>query len=164
LHKLDEIDYKILNILQEDGRVPVAEIARQVKLASPSVHERISKLQQDGIIKGYTAILDSKKLGLDVTAFIGIKVNPSISSGDSILNELVKIDSILEAHTVTGEEDILVKVRTENTTSLEKLLKKIYSIKGVQNTRTTVVLSTIKETLKIKISNKSKKGNNSKSA
>ena len=164
MHKLDEIDYKILNILQEDGRVPVAEIARQVKLASPSVHERISKLEQDGIIKGYTAILDSKKLGLDVTAFIGIKVNPSISSGDSILNELVKIDNILEAHTVTGEEDILVKVRTENTTSLEKLLKKIYSIKGVQNTRTTGVLSTTKETLKIKISNESKKGNNPKSA
>lgn len=75
MFKLDEIDFKILSILQEDGRTPVAEIARQVKLASPSIHERISKLEQVGIIKGYTVILDSKKLGKDVTAFIGIRVN-----------------------------------------------------------------------------------------
>jgi Lrp/AsnC family leucine-responsive transcriptional regulator len=148
---LDEIDFKILRILQEDGRTPVAEIARQVKLASPSIHERISKMEQEGIIKGYTAILDSKKLGKDVTAFIGIKVNHAISSGDAVLNELMKIESILESHTVTGDDDILIKIKTENTTTLEKLLKKIYSIKGILNTKTTVVLSSPIETLKIKI-------------
>jgi len=151
LSKLDEIDFKILSILQEDGRTPVAEIARQVKLASPSIHERISKLEQEGVIKGYAAILDSKKLGKDVTAFIGIKVNHALSSGDAVLNELMKIESILESHTVTGDDDILIKVKTENTTSLEKLLKKIYSIKGILNTKTTVVLSSPIETLKIKI-------------
>nr|MDO8082443.1 Lrp/AsnC family transcriptional regulator [Candidatus Freyarchaeota archaeon] len=151
MSKLDEIDFKILSILQEDGRTPVAEIARQVKLASPSIHERISKLEQEGVIKGYAAILDSKKLGKDVTAFIGIKVNHALSSGDAVLNELMKIESILESHTVTGDDDILIKVKTENTTSLEKLLKKIYSIKGILNTKTTVVLSSPIETLKIKI-------------
>ncbi|MEM2957809.1 MAG: Lrp/AsnC family transcriptional regulator [Candidatus Freyarchaeota archaeon] len=149
--KLDEVDIKILNILQEDGRTSVAEIARQVKLASPSVHERISKLEEEGIIKGYTAILDAKKLGKDVTAFIGIKVNHALATGDSVMNELMKIDSIVESHTVTGEDDILIKVKTENTSSLENILNRIYSIKGVLNTITTVVLSTTLETLKIKI-------------
>lgn len=148
---LDEIDFQILKILQEEGRKPVAEIARQVKLASPSVHERISKLEQEGIIKGYTAILDNKKLGKDVTAFIGIKVNHAISNGDTVLKELGKIDEILESHTVTGDDDILLKVKTENTTTLEKLITKIYSIKGILNTKTTVVLSTQTETLKIRI-------------
>ncbi|MGQ9721469.1 MAG: Lrp/AsnC family transcriptional regulator [Candidatus Jordarchaeum sp.] len=149
--KLDEIDFQILKILQEEGRKPVAEIARQIKLASPSVHERISKLEQEGIIKGYTAILDNKKLGKDVTAFIGIKVNHAISNGDTVLKELGKIDEILESHTVTGDDDILLKVKTENTTTLEKLITKIYSIKGILNTKTTVVLSTQTETLKIRI-------------
>jgi Lrp/AsnC family leucine-responsive transcriptional regulator len=150
LSKLDEIDFRILSILQEDGRTPVAEIARQVNLASPSIHERISKLEQEGIIKGYTVILDSKKLGKDVTAFIGIRVNHALSSGDMVVSELMKIMNILEAHTVTGDDDILIKVKTENTTTLEKLLKKIYSIKGILNTKTIVVLSSPIETLKIK--------------
>ncbi len=149
--KLDEIDFKILKILQDDGRIPVAEIARQVKLASPSVHERISKLEEEGIIKGYAAILDSKKLGKDVTAFIGVKINHAISNGDLVIKELGKIDDIIESHTVTGDEDILLKVKTENTTTLEKLLMKIYSIKGILNTKTTVVLSTLVESLKLKI-------------
>ncbi len=149
--KFDEIDFQILKILQDDGRKPVAEIARQVKLASPSVHERISKLEQEGIINGYAAILDSKKLGKDVTAFIGIKINHAISNGDTVIKELGKIDEILESHTVTGDEDILLKVKTENTTTLEQVITKIYSIKGILNTKTTVVLSTLTETLKIKI-------------
>lgn len=81
-----------------------------------------------------------------------------LSSGDTVVSELMKIESILETHTVTGDDDILIKVKTENTTTLEKLLKKIDSIKGILNTKTTVVLSSPAETIKIKIEQRPEKG------
>jgi Lrp/AsnC family leucine-responsive transcriptional regulator len=147
---LDEIDLKILKMLQEDGRIKRNEIAQATGLSVPSVSERMKKLEDAGIIKGYTAILDSKKLGKDITAFVFVSIDSS-KNYPLFIERVMDVDEILECHSITGEGSHLLKVKTENTSTLEKLLARIQSWPGVTGTRTNIVLSTIKETTKIKI-------------
>jgi Lrp/AsnC family leucine-responsive transcriptional regulator len=147
---LDEIDLKILKMLQENGRIKRNEIAQATGLSVPSVSERIKKLGDAGIIKGYTAILDSKKLGKDITAFVFVSIDSS-KNYPLFIERVMDVDEILECHSITGEGSHLLKVKTENTSTLEKLLARIQSWPGVTGTRTNIVLSTIKETTKIKI-------------
>jgi Lrp/AsnC family leucine-responsive transcriptional regulator len=146
----DEIDLKILKMLQENGRVKRNEIAQATGLSVPSVSERMKKLEDAGIIKGYTAILDSKKLGKDITAFVFVSIDSS-KNYPLFIERVMDVDEILECHSITGEGSHLLKVKTENTSTLEKLLARIQSWPGVTGTRTNIVLSTIKETTKIKI-------------
>ncbi len=147
---LDEIDLKILKLLQENGRIKRNEIAQATGLSVPSVSERMKKLEDAGIIKGYTAILDSKKLGKDITAFVFVSIDSS-KNYPLFIERVMDVDEILECHSITGEGSHLLKVKTENTSTLEKLLARIQSWPGVTGTRTNIVLSTIKETTKIKI-------------
>jgi Lrp/AsnC family leucine-responsive transcriptional regulator len=147
---IDEIDLKILKMLQENGRVKRNEIAQATGLSVPSVSERMKKLEDAGIIKGYTAILDSKKLGKDITAFVFVSIDSS-KNYPLFIERVMDVDEILECHSITGEGSHLLKVKTENTSTLEKLLARIQSWPGVTGTRTNIVLSTIKETTKIKI-------------
>jgi len=147
---LDEIDLKILKTLQENGRIKRNEIAQATGLSVPSVSERMKKLEDAGIIKGYTAILDSKKLGKDITAFVFVSIDSS-KNYPLFIERVMDVDEILECHSITGEGSHLLKVKTENTSTLEKLLARIQSWPGVTGTRTNIVLSTIKETTKIKI-------------
>jgi Lrp/AsnC family leucine-responsive transcriptional regulator len=147
---LDEIDLKILKMLQENGRVKRNEIAQATGLSVPSVSERMKKLEDAGIIKGYTAILDSKKLSKDITAFVFVSIDSS-KNYPLFIERVMDVDEILECHSITGEGSHLLKVKTENTSTLEKLLARIQSWPGVTGTRTNIVLSTIKETTKIKI-------------
>jgi Lrp/AsnC family leucine-responsive transcriptional regulator len=147
---LDEIDLKILKMLQENGRMKRNEIAQATGLSVPSVSERMKKLEDAGIIKGYTAILDSKKLGKDITAFVFVSIDSS-KNYPLFIERVMDVDEILECHSITGEGSHLLKVKTENTSTLEKLLARIQSWPGVTGTRTNIVLSTIKETTKIKI-------------
>jgi Lrp/AsnC family leucine-responsive transcriptional regulator len=147
---LDEIDLKILKMLQENGRIKRNEIAQATGLSVPSVSERMKKLEDAGIIKGYTAILDSKKLGKDITAFVFVSIDSS-KNYPLFIERVMDVDEILECHSITGEGSHLLKVKTENTSTLEKLLARIQSWPGVTGTRTNIVLSTIKETTKIKI-------------
>ncbi len=147
---LDEIDLKILKLLQENGRIKRNEIAQATGLSVPSVSERMKKLEDAGIIKGYTAILDSKKLGKDITAFVFVSIDSS-KNYPLFIERVMDVDEILECHSITGEGSHLLKVKTENTSTLEKLLARIQSWPGVTGTRTNIVLSTIKEITKIKI-------------
>jgi Lrp/AsnC family transcriptional regulator, leucine-responsive regulatory protein len=147
---LDEIDLKILKMLQENGRIKRNEIAQATGLSVPSVSERMKKLEDAGIIKGYTAILDSKKLGKDITAFVFVSIDSS-KNYPLFIERVMDVDEILECHSITGEGSHLLKVKTENTSTLEKLLARIQSWPGVTGTRTNIVLSTIKETTRIKI-------------
>ena len=141
---LDETDIKILSILQHHGRRHLAEIAKEVDLSPPAVMERVKKLESRGIIKGYHARLDAKKLGKDIMAFIGVSVghqryiNPFAS-------HMVRQHDVLECHHVTGDESFILKVKTANTDSLERLLGEIRSMEGVTRTVTKIVLSTPKE-------------------
>jgi len=145
---LDQIDLKILAILQDHGRSHLADIAKEVDLSSPAVMERVKKLEAYGIIKGYQAVLDPKKMGKDVTAFIGVSVVHQRFI-DDFASRMVRQHDVLECHHVTGEESFLLKVKTANTESLEKLLGEIRSVEGVTRTVTKVVLSTPKETQKL---------------
>ncbi len=138
---LDEIDVKILETLQRDCKIALARVGEQVGLSAPSVVDRIKKLEQAGIIKGYQAVLDSKELGLDVTAFIGVELGQV--DGITELEGLVSaLEGVLECHHVTGQHTLLLKVKTANTASLEALISEIRTLPGVMRTETSVVLST----------------------
>jgi len=138
--QLDDIDRRILAQLQEDCKAPLAQVGKRVGLSAPSVMERIRKLEEAGIIRGYHALVDSRKIGLDVTAFIGVSM---ASNGiDRLEQVLVEIDEVLECHHVTGAYTVLLKVRTQNTQALERLISRVRLLEGVLRTETLVVLST----------------------
>jgi Lrp/AsnC family leucine-responsive transcriptional regulator len=147
---IDDIDAKILELLQRKGRTKRNDLAEAVGLSIPSVGDRLKKLEDAAIILGYHAVVDSKKLGKDITAFIFVTVDSSKHFGQ-FLEHAAAFDEILECHAITGEGSHLLKVRTANTASLEKLLAKIQAWSGVISTRTNLVLSTSKETTRIRV-------------
>jgi Lrp/AsnC family leucine-responsive transcriptional regulator len=146
---LDGIDTTIIEILQKQGRTRRNDLAEAVGLSLPSVSERLRKLEENGYITGYFATVDPRKLGKDICAFIFVTVDSS-KHYPAFLEHAHANDEILECHAITGEGSHLLKVRTANTASLEKLLAKIQAWSGVLNTRTNLVLSTSKETMRIK--------------
>ncbi len=149
---LDLIDLKILYILQNNGRCHLAAMAKEVDLSSPAVMERVKKLEAQGVIKSYQAVLDAKKVGKDVTAFIGVSVSHQRYI-DAFASNMMRQHDVLECHHVTGEESFILKVKTANTVSLETLLAEIRSVEGVTRTVTKVVLSTPKENQKVEFDN-----------
>ena len=147
---LDEVDLKIIEILQKNGRTRRNDLSDAVGLSIPSVSDRLRKLEEAGYITGYSAQVNHKKLGKDITAFITVIVDSS-KHYQSFLDHASAVDEILECHAITGEGSHILKIRTENTTTLEKLLAKIQSWVGVTGTRTHLVLSTSKESTHIKL-------------
>jgi Lrp/AsnC family leucine-responsive transcriptional regulator len=147
---IDEIDAKILDILQRNGRTRRNDLAEAVGLSLPSISDRMRKLEDHGIITGYHATVDPKKLGRDITAFIFVTVDSS-KHYPQLIDHAAGVDEILECHAITGEGSHLLKIRTTHTASLEKLLSKIQAWTGVVSTRTNLVLSTSKESTRIKI-------------
>jgi Lrp/AsnC family leucine-responsive transcriptional regulator len=141
---LDPIDLKILFILQNDGRRRLADIADDVELSAPAVMERVKKLEASGVIRGYQALLDGKKVGKDITAFIGVSIGNQRDM-EKFARQMMRYPDVLECHHVTGDESFMLKVKSANTGSLEKLLGEIRSVEGVTQTVTRVVLSTAKE-------------------
>jgi Lrp/AsnC family leucine-responsive transcriptional regulator len=144
LNLIDQTDLKILSILQNHGRSRLADIAEEVDLSAPAVMERVKKLESGGIIKGYQALLDAKKVGKDIAAFIGVSINHQRDI-DNFAAHMLRYPDVLECHHVTGDESFILKVKSANTGSLEKLLGDIRSVEGVTRTVTKVVLSTTKE-------------------
>ncbi|MFQ5851178.1 MAG: Lrp/AsnC family transcriptional regulator [Candidatus Binatia bacterium] len=141
---LDTTDIRILSILQHHGRRHLAEIAKDVDLSPPAVMERVKKLEARSIIKGYHALLDAKKVGKDIVAFVGVSIGHQRYI-DTFASHMVRQYDVLECHHVTGDETFILKVKTADTASLEKLLGEIRSMEGVTRTVTKVVLSTPKE-------------------
>lgn len=150
MHTIDEIDLKILDILQENARTRRSVLAEKVNLTIPAVSERLRKLEERGLIKKYRAILDLKASGYDVTAFIFVFMESS-KYYNTFTEKAAEEPQILECHSITGEGSHLLKVVTENTSALEKILSKIQAWPGVKGTKTNVVLSTLKETQKVKV-------------
>ncbi len=146
----DNIDLKILDILQKNGRTRRSELAESVGLSIPSVSERLRKLEEQGVIRGYYAHLDPAKLGKDITAFVLVTVDSS-RHYQAFLEHANATEEVLEVHAVTGEGTHLLKIRTENTRSLEKLLSKIQAWAGVIHTTTSMVLSSPKESYRLKL-------------
>ncbi len=142
---VDTLDIKILNLLQNNGRTKRNHIAEEIGLSIPSVSERLKKLEENGVIEGYYTRLNKKAFGFDIMAYI-LVVMESSKHYKSLINKVDQIPEILECHSVLGEGSHLLKAVTKNTGSLEKLLGEIQSWPGVIATKTTFVLSTIKET------------------
>lgn len=142
---LDTIDYKLIDLLQQHARMTQLEMAAAVGLSQPAVAERMRKLEQEGIITGYSARVDGRKLGKDITAFIGVRIeHPKYNTGFG--KKVLSVPDVLECHRITGPDSYLLKVVTEDTQSLDRLISDLLRhIPGVTRTLTTVVTSSIKE-------------------
>lgn len=141
---IDDIDAKILSILQENARTPNAEIARRLEMAPSAVLERIRKLEARGVIRGYEARLDPKAVGYGLLAFVFVRLQ---EFGDQTVGRrLAELPEVQEVHTIAGEDCYLLKVRTRDPESLGRLLQEQYAAVGsITSTRTTIVLGTVKE-------------------
>lgn len=144
----DDTDVRILALLQDDCRTPLARLGERVGLSAPAVLERIKKLEAAGVITGYRALVDARRIGLDVTAFIGVITSDPDAIGH-FEQQAGALDDVLECHHVTGEYTLLLKVKTRNTSSLEQLISQIRSLDGVGRTETMVVLSTHTERVQL---------------
>lgn len=147
---LDDLDLKLLRSLQQNGRKKRNELAEQVGLSVPSVSERLKKLEDNKIIEGYFAKINRQAFGYDILAFILVMMDSSKHYKD-LIKHVEKNPNILECYSVLGEGSHLLKVTVKNTEALEKLLSEIQTWLGVTSTKTTYVLSTLKETTEINI-------------
>ncbi len=142
---LDSIDAKILDILQRDGRASHSAIAEEVGLSQPSVHERVKKLEQHGVIRGYTALLDPQALDLGVLAFISARFNQWKTK--EVAGEIGEVPQVLEVHHIAGEDCLLVKVRCRSTADLEHVLDRVWKSGAISGSKTTIAFSSYKETM-----------------
>jgi Lrp/AsnC family leucine-responsive transcriptional regulator len=134
---MDAIDKKILGLLQENGRITVKEITQSVALTAPAVSERIKRMERDGIIKGYTAVIDPDKLGRKLHAIINVSLRPADSPR---LMEIVENNEmVVECHHVTGSYSYLIKIDAHDTAELEK---SILEFQKIGSTNTQIILST----------------------
>ena len=140
---LDQVDRDILEILQKDGRSSASFIADGSGMSVPAVADRIKKLQESGVIKGFTTLLNHRKVGLDVSAFITV-ISESSSHYSDVVRETNNSPEILQCFTPTGNGSHVLLALVENTYSLERLLRKIQSWPGVMRTETQIILSSYK--------------------
>lgn len=150
---IDDIDSRILGILQDNARITNVEVARQVEMAPSAVLERIRKLEDRGFIRGYSTRLNANALGYGLLAYVFVRSEGGVWQGD-FAEKLGAIPEVQEVHHVAGEDCFLVKVRTRDTASLGTLIRDaIGSLPSVRSTRTTIVLDTVKETTDLPIRN-----------
>jgi Lrp/AsnC family transcriptional regulator, leucine-responsive regulatory protein len=136
---LDRKDFALLDALRLNASQRLEDLARLVKLAPSSVHERLRRLEGLGIIRKWTVDVDSSALGLGVVAFIGIRATRPCSE---MLDALSRIPSIEEGHSVAGELSMILKVRVRDTEALLSLSEDLRQIPGIEQTETTIVLKT----------------------
>jgi len=148
---IDEIDLHILDIIQNDGRISNARLARRLHMAPSGILERVRKLEKKGILEGYEVRLNPTRLGLTVTAFIHILTTDNVGS-TKIGEQLAEFEEIQEVHWIAGDYNYLVKTRLKDAADLRALLKKCGLIEGLSDTRTTLVLETVKEQQTIPVS------------
>ena len=140
---LDDLDRKILQSLQEDGRTPVAQIAERIGLSRPAVAERMEKLERAGVIRGTTAVIDHCALGNEVTAFASVRRSGVLDAKVlRAFRELLRRPEILEAHTVSGEDCYLLKIRTSSMSELNRIISLFHAAPLLMSTRTTIVMET----------------------
>ena len=140
---LDQVDRGILTMLQQDGRASASHIAQEIGMSIPAVTDRIKKLQESGVIRGFTALLDHRKMGRDVSAFITV-ISESSAHYSDVVFQANKTREIVQCFTTTGNGSHVLLAVTDNTTSLEKLLRIIQGWPGVMRTETQMILSSYK--------------------
>lgn len=147
------MDEAILRILQEEGRISNVELANRVNLSPPAVHARLKRLEQRGVIRQYTAVLDRELIGYDMMCFISVTLQlHQLEQVDDFRQRMLELPQVLECHHVTGDHDYLIKVVVRNRKDLEQfLMKDITPIPGVARIQTSLVLSEIKSTTALPI-------------
>lgn len=144
-NSFDSIDREVIRILSERGRATWAELAEHLKLSPPAAADRVRKLEERGVIKGYTALLDPEAIGKALTAFIAVTLVDH-AKRRRFLDVVGELNSIEECHHVAGEHDFLLKVRCASTRELDRLLTEdLKGRAGAGRTQTTIVLTTQKE-------------------
>ncbi|MGC9668265.1 Lrp/AsnC family transcriptional regulator [Planosporangium sp. 12N6] len=138
---MDAIDRQLVELLRANARLSYAELARQVGLSAPAVHERVAKLESTGVLRGYHADVDPEAVGLGVTALIGV-VQDSSGDIDDVLDTLNGIPEIDSCYFMAGEESFLLKARVPTIADLEHLIVRLNRTPGVSRTRTAIALST----------------------
>lgn len=150
---IDDIDKRLLKLLQEDARLSNAALAEQVGLTASTVYERVKKLEKRGFIKGYVAVVDAAALGKTITAFIRIilagEPGEYLAAKENIAAVCVVDSRILECHAVAGEDCYILKVRVATPKELESLLEDLRCRIGILRSISSIVLTTVKETMKI---------------
>lgn len=142
---LDDRDQKILALVQRDAKLPQAEVARRVGLSTAAVNERLRKLENAGVIRRYVAVVDPRSVGMSITAFVEVFIEHPRHEA-VFIERLLEMDEVLECHHVTGEFSLLLKVRVRDMDGLQQLLlHQLNAQEGVRQTRTVMVLSTVKE-------------------
>ena len=145
---IDDIDHQILQILQEKARIPNAEVARQVGMAPSAVLERIRKLEERRFIEGYEVRLNPLEFGQGLTAFVQVRSLPQANG--RLADQLSEVTGVQEVHQVAGEDGYLLKLRIADNAELGTVLRdELMMLNGVESTKTSIVLNTIKETRKI---------------
>jgi len=141
---MDKLDLKILGALRFDARKPFLELAKELKVGDATIHARVKKMFEEGVIKGFETIVDDSKLGYGITAFVEIKIRPG--TADKAIGKLKSIDGVLEAHEIHGRCDILLKVRAKGLIEFrDKLVKEIRAVKEVISSEAYPVLKAAKE-------------------
>jgi Lrp/AsnC family leucine-responsive transcriptional regulator len=143
---VDDIDREIVHLLHRDGRMSGEWVARAVSLSRPAVHERVKRLEERGVIRGYRALVDWEALGQPLTAFIWVRtVGACGSSAEEIMHLGREGSTVEECHRVTGEWCLLLKVRAASPVALQDFLEGIRDLPEVEGTMTTLALSTLYE-------------------
>jgi Lrp/AsnC family leucine-responsive transcriptional regulator len=146
---LDKVDKSLLRALQADGRLSNVELARKISLSPPATHARLRRLEKDGYIRHYTAVVDREKAGYDLLCFIHISLQMhQVTQVEKFREATRKMPEVLECHHITGEYDYLLKVVLKNRKDLERfVVDKLTPIPGVARIHTSLVLAEVKATM-----------------
>ncbi|KYK38685.1 MAG: Lrp/AsnC family transcriptional regulator [Theionarchaea archaeon] len=149
--KLDELDKDILRKLQHDATISYKDLAAQIGAPESTIYDRTKRLKERRIIKAMVPLLDSERLGILTTAFIRVSIE-KISDIRKIAEQIAKLDEVLEVHEISGEWDILVKVKVKNNKELRNLeVEKIGTIKGIRGLYSLICIGTVKEDIRLSI-------------
>lgn len=139
-YELDELDIQILTLLMNDASMPYTEIAKKLVVSGGTIHVRMKKMLELGIIKGSVLTVDTQKIGYDITAFLGIDLEKGSQYSDAV-KQLQKVKEVVELHYCTGQYSMFAKIICRDTTHLRKVLNEdIQSIKGIMRTETIISL------------------------
>jgi Lrp/AsnC family transcriptional regulator, leucine-responsive regulatory protein len=146
--KLDETDRKILETIQNDGRITNTKLASLIGISQPAMLERVRRLEASGVISGYTAILNREKIGLGVMVFVTVSLAlHQLSSVDKIKKKILNFPEVLECYQVSGDNDFILKVALENINCyLDFVMNKLSKVAGVRKVNSSFVLDTVKNT------------------
>ena len=140
---MDGVDYKILKILQKNARETASNISKEIHLSVSAVIERIRKMEETGLIKDYTIIVDEKKTGTVMMALMEVRLgNPKYFDG--FAEAIQEMNEIVSCYYQTGDFDLMLKISCRDSEALEQLHRQVMSLEGVKDTRTHVVLKTVK--------------------